>query len=312
MTSLHSPRIHRPRALPSLSRRRMRGFTLIESVMVIVITGILAAMVAVFIRFPVEGYVASVRRAELTDQAEVALRRMQRDIRLAVPNSLRVATVGGVNYIEFIITSGGGRYRDPSDGSTAGNFLRFNNAAVLNFDVVGAMPDPPIVAGADGVGDFIVVYNLGPGSAPGDAYATGNACANCNRARVANIAGNTITLANNPFGSQSPPLTSPNARFQVVPAGQRAVTYACPEPAPAGAPGNLLRYANYGFFTAQQTTDAALGGAPAIVATAAVTCAVNFAPNVMGRSGLLHVQLNLTSDGEIVTLSQQIHVDNAP
>jgi MSHA biogenesis protein MshO len=39
------------------------GFTLIEMIMVIVITGILAGMVAVFIAKPVEGYADSVRRA---------------------------------------------------------------------------------------------------------------------------------------------------------------------------------------------------------------------------------------------------------
>ena len=39
------------------------GFTLVEAIMVIVITGILAGMVAVFIKAPVDGYVDSVRRA---------------------------------------------------------------------------------------------------------------------------------------------------------------------------------------------------------------------------------------------------------
>lgn len=286
------------------------GFTLVEMVMVIVITGIIAAIVAVFIRSPVQGYIDSVRRAELTDQADVALRRMQRDIRLAVPNSLRVVTTAGnVSYIEFIITSGGGRYRDPADGSTAGNFLSFNNASATDFDVVGAMPvNPPIAAN-----DFIVVYNLGPGYAPADAYAPldgSNNCSNCNRARVASVAGNTITLATNPFGSQAPPLSSPNFRFQVVPGGVRAVTYACPTP--AGTPGQLTRFANYGFLAAQAAPPDVTGMTQSAVATAAVTCAVDYAPNVMGRAGLLHVQLNLTSGGETVTLSQQIHVVNSP
>ena len=93
---------------PPPSRRRMAGFTLIESIMVIVITGILAAVVAVFIRSPVQGYIDSVRRAELTDQADVALRRISRDVRLALPNSLRVTSDGTYDYIEFIMTSAGG------------------------------------------------------------------------------------------------------------------------------------------------------------------------------------------------------------
>jgi MSHA biogenesis protein MshO len=271
----------------------MAGFTLIEAVIVIVITGILAAMVAIFIRAPVQGYFDSVRRAELTDTADVALRRITRDVRLALPNSLRVTTVGGTSYIEFIMTSSGGRYRDPVDGSTGGDFLSFTSAADLSFDVHGPLP-------AMAVGDFIVVYNLGPGYAPADAYAGGN------RATIAGIAGNTVTLAVNPFATQSPPLASPNGRFQVVPAGTRAVSYSCP----TATPGNLTRFWNYGFASAQPTPPAA--GSQALLAQGGATCAVGYAPSVGGRHGLLEVQLSLTAGGETVTLAQQIRVDNSP
>ena len=50
------------------------GFTLVEMIMVITITGIIGAMVAVFIRSPVDSYVDSARRAELSDIADTALR----------------------------------------------------------------------------------------------------------------------------------------------------------------------------------------------------------------------------------------------
>ncbi|MCX7190509.1 MAG: prepilin-type N-terminal cleavage/methylation domain-containing protein [Methylotenera sp.] len=62
---------------------RSAGFTLIEIVMVIVIIGIISGMVAVFVVKPVQGYVDAVHRAELTDSADVALRRLTRDVRLA-------------------------------------------------------------------------------------------------------------------------------------------------------------------------------------------------------------------------------------
>lgn len=269
---------------------RERGFSLIEMIMVIVITGIIVGVVAVFIRSPVEGYMDSVRRAELTDAAEVALRRMARDVRLALPNSLRVMTVGDVHYIEFIVTSSGGRYRDMADGSTGGDFLSFTDPGALSFDVLGPMP-------ALASGDSIVVYNLGvPGA---DAY-VGN-----NRATVAGISGNTVTLGANPFAVQSPPLPSPSGRFQVVPAGERAVTYACP----AATAGNLVRYWNYGFNASQA---APAGGQSALLATGA-TCVVEYGAGVTGGNGLLSIRLTLTDGaGESVSLFQQIHVDNAP
>ncbi len=287
--------------------RHMAGFTLVEAIIVIVITGILAAIVAVFIRAPVDGYLDSVRRAELTDTADVALRRLTRDVRLALPNSLRVTTTGGVNYIEFIMTSAGGRYRDPTDGSTGGDFLSFTSAADLSFDVHGPMP-------AMAAGDFIVVYNLGPGNAPADAYAPGNGLSDCttpcNRARITGVAANTVTLAANPFAGQAPPLPSPSGRFQVVPASTRAVTYGCP----AAAAGNLTRYWNYGFNTAQPTPP--VGGSQSPLAAGGVTCSVAYAPSIGGRNGLLEVRLTLTSgtgaNAESVTLQHQIRVDNSP
>jgi MSHA biogenesis protein MshO len=272
-----------------MSRRRSSaGFTLIEAIMVIVITGILAGIVAVFITKPVEGYVDSVRRAELTDAADVALRRITRDVRLALPNSLRVMTVGGGHYIEFIMSQSGGRYRDPADGSTGGDFLSFTDTADLTFNVLGV---PPTMA----ANDFFVIYNLGvPGS---DAYVGSN------RAQIAGIAGNTVTLATNPFASQSPPLPSPSSRFQIVPGGVRAVTYACPTIA-----GNLMRHWNYGFNSPQSVPAA---GSSAVLAGNA-TCAVDYTTAATGRNGLLYIGLTLTLGGESVTLFQQIHVDNSP
>lgn len=269
--------------------KRQRAFTLVEMIVVIAITAIVATAVAVFIRYPVEGYADTVRRAELTDAADVALRRIARDVRLALPNSLRVMQSGGVNYIEFIITQSGGRYRDPTDGSIGGNFLSFTNPAATSFDVLGSLP-------AMSVNDFIVVYNLGvPGA---DAY-VGN-----NRAQVAAIAGNTVTLAANPFATQSPPLPSPGARFQVVPGNVRAVTYACPQ----AVPGNLTRHWNYGF-NALQAVPA--GGSQALLAQNAI-CEVEYQANATGRNGLLYIRLTLTAGGESVALFNQIHVDNTP
>jgi len=56
---------HDPRPTTHVFQRE-RGVTLIEMIVVIVITGIIGAAVAVFIRRPVESYVDAARRAELT------------------------------------------------------------------------------------------------------------------------------------------------------------------------------------------------------------------------------------------------------
>lgn len=300
------------------TRRPAPGFTLIEAIVSMVIMGILATVVFSLMVKPVQSYFDSARRAELTDAADVALRRITRDIRRALPNSLRVTTVAGVNYIEFIMTSGGGRYRDIGDGSTCGNFLYQTDVnclpgvtqtvSELDLDVLGTMPANPAIA----IGDFIVVLNLGPGYEPSNAYQRGAAQCDatpvspgCNIAAVTGIAANVVTLDANPFAVQSPPLPSPDARFQVVPGGVRAVTYACSTAAGA----DLTRQWNYGFNVVQATPPA--GGTMAVLATN-TACTVEYAANATGRNGLLYVQLTLTSGAESVVLSQQIHVDNSP
>lgn len=286
-------------ALPRVSR----GFTLLEMIIAIVILGIIGSMVAMFIRAPILGYVDSVRRAELTDTADYSLRRIAREVRLALPNSLRVTETGGVTYVEFIVTSGGGRYCDWLAGTCA-NELSFTDGAKTSFDVVSmAAADVPI-----GVDDYIVVYNLGRDAA-GNSYAPADAYAGGNIARVTGVAGNTVTLASNEFAKQEPPLPSPSSRFHVVPAGVRAVTYACPD-----VRGPLLRYANYGFNAAQATPPA---GGSAVRMVNNASCVVTYANDIGSqRNGMLTIALTLfdeTGDElESVTLLREIHLDNSP
>jgi len=275
--------------------RSSAGFTLIEAIMVIVITGIVAGMVAVFITKPVQGYVDSVRRAELTDAADVALRRMTRDVRLALPNSLRTVTNG----FEFIMTKSGGRYRADGDGSSsAGNFLSFTDTGDLTFDVLGPMPTMA-------ANDYIVVYNLG--SAPANAYDCSATPPGCNIARITSFPStNTVQLAgtSNVFAAQTPPLPSPDARFQVVDRNEQVVRYTCD--------GTSLTRATLCSLgpTGCTANSAILAGG----GTTKASCpTIDYTSAAVGRNGLLYISLTLTDpSGEAVTLFQQIHVDNAP
>src|ERR1039457_5271215 len=100
-----------------MMRRTHEGFTLVEMIMVIVITGIIGGMVAVFLKAPIQQYMDVARRADMTDIADTALRRIGRDLRLALPNSVRVTTgacpvttanpggAGTCSFLEFLPTS---------------------------------------------------------------------------------------------------------------------------------------------------------------------------------------------------------------
>lgn len=264
---------------------RCRGVTLVELIVVIVIAGIISTVVAFFIRRPVEGYVDATRRATLTDQADTALRRMTRDLRLALPNSVRVDGTG--QFVEYIETTGGGRYRAELSGTGTGNILDFS-AADTSFDVLGPVP-------ALSAGNQIVVYNL---------YNTGttsNAYFGDNRAAFSSVAAPTITIASKLF-----PEPSPSKRFHVV---SGPVTYGC-------SGGQLIRYSGYAYNTAQVAPPA--GGTPALLVGGVGECQFVYTAGALSeRTATVSILLRLDSAAagggtESARLFQQAQVSNAP
>ena len=101
-----------------------KGFSLIELIMVIVIVGILSTMTTDIITLPVKSYIDLERRTTLVDSAEMTLRRMQRDIRRALPNSIRIT---GGTAIEILHTTDGGRYRAKLASDGSGDILDFSS-----------------------------------------------------------------------------------------------------------------------------------------------------------------------------------------
>lgn len=251
---------------------------MIEAVMVIAITGIIASMVAVFIATPVKGYFDSARRAELTDTADTAIRRISRDVHLALPNSVRLVTP---QVMEFLQTSTGGRYS--VDGADP---LDFANPTDTTFNVLG----PAVTLAA---GDQIVIYNLGIAGA--DAYVGNNR-------RAYNGAGGTVTTV--PIISTSAfPLDSPGHRFHVV---DTPVTYICD----LGA-GTLTRY--WGYLIVDPQPNPPAGGTPsALLAKNVSNCTFTYTQGVTERSGLVSIQLAITQDNETVNLYHAVQVSNVP
>ena len=280
-----------------------RGFSLVEMIVVIVATGIIGGAVAVFVRTPVQAYLDTVGRAALSDVGDLALKRITRDLRTALPNSVRVKTSGTATYVEFLQTRTGGRYRAVSDSTGLGDVLDFS-AADTAFDTsqpLSVLTDEVILNT-----DRVVIYNLGiPGA---DAYNGDNTSLISSTAAGALANEGRINFAAKQF-----PLASPGNRYQVI---SGPVTYGCDT-----ATGLITRYWGYAIAAAQPTPPAGAGLSTAVLVgetngslpLKVASCQFTYTNNVVAqRNGLVLMQLQLQKNNESVRLFQQAHVSNVP
>ena len=294
------------RALP-------RGFTLVELVMVIALAGAVAVLISTALSRPLEGFVAQSRRAELVDLAAGALNRMARDIRLAVPNSVRVR---GSSEIEMLNVLDAGRYRPNRVG---GDGLQFAPgtapACTASFNALSGLGQcsafQVLASGLNLAGArWLVVYNIGAQSG-GNPVAGANiwAGAGAGGAHVitpdgsniaaTSLAGNETLLTVTPpaGGSFNFAYASPQRRFYLA---DQIVGYRCDL-----VSGQLLR------FTRNARTPA-YSGSSALQASHVTGCSLTYQPGSTQRAALVNLRLQLTLEGESIELFQQVHVDNAP
>lgn len=292
---------------------------MIELIVVIVVGGVIAGVFALYLTRPMQGYQDLNRRAALVEAGEGALRRMARDIRIALPNSIRVTNnPGGVPgfALELIPTVDGARYCALGLTNCAGANQELDfTAADADFDVLGCFRNPAFIAAATGgsTGYRLVINNLG-----NEVYTGAGSPA------VITPAGAFLTLSVNPGPGGCPAggnhhlrfapghqffSPSPRQRVFVVP-DTGTVTYFCD-----AAQGTLRRYAGYAITDPQPVSPAA---APLSTVTGALAadrvsaCSVTTTADQVRQTGLVTLDLALSSQGETIRLLHQVQLDNSP
>ena len=141
-----------------------QGFTLIELVVTLTISAIMAIGVISYIGDAVDGFSASSSRSKLAASGRVAVDRMAAELYNAVPNSLRVSPDG--QCLEFLPVLAATTYIDPAFEAENQTFDAVAPASADYSDVAYAIIFPIDAAGlyhANSTGSLARVDSIGPG-----------------------------------------------------------------------------------------------------------------------------------------------------
>jgi len=279
-----------------------RGFTLVELTITIAVGSVVVAFMALFIVMPMNAYSTQTQQAALVDAADSALRFMARDLRSALPNSVRVTSSGTVTALELLATADGARYQDGGPLSNPALALDFTAAAGAFATTV---PFTQLTLPWNSSSYYLSIYNVGvPGA---NAYQMTN---------VITPAGTTLTITAGATANQNLVTLNPPFQFAFGSPGKRVylvsgpVSYLCD----TGA-GTLTRYSGYTIANAQPASAAALsaaGAAAALVAANVARCQFGLTAGTAERNALATLTLTITQNAQSVQLLNEVQVVNAP
>ncbi|TYK67151.1 PilW family protein [Colwellia echini] len=117
-----------------LAQKNNKGFTLLEMILVIIILGIMGAGISGFITLSTQTYLNATNRDELVGNARFVIERLNRELRNALPNSIRIKDYNGgqSQCLQFTPIAASTVYSDipvaPEVASETLTVIPFNNA----------------------------------------------------------------------------------------------------------------------------------------------------------------------------------------
>lgn len=276
-----------------MSRHCQRGFTLIELIIVIVVMGILSFGTVQFILNSSEAYSDAARWERMGSTGRVAIEKIAREVRTALPNSIRIGvSAGGIHCLEFVPVFAGSDYIDmPVLSASTG----FSSIPFINQPDIGRVAVFPL--------NSAEVYDL-------------SASAAVISPAVTSVGSDLVSTAvvSVSFSSSHQFLAdSPSKRWFMV-----------DDPVSFCLDGEqLFRYQGYGYGTAQPFPDTA---GPVTMPTAvpnrqlfaasvsAEASGIPFVvvPPTLQRNALVQLDLSFKALGEGVRISHEVQLRNVP
>lgn len=286
------------------ARKEQTGFTLMELIIVIIVMGVMSVGISSFITLGTQTYVNVTERDELLANARFAVERLNREVRNAVPNSMRVAvdnvTTPTSQCLEFLPIVASTIYTDIAVApETAANSL-----SVIPFELENG--DDYSCAANDlnnPCDDFVIVYPLNYE----DIYQNHTD----NSGKAFEIKNYSATNASEIELKQTATFSeySPTERAYII---NSPISY-CID----GTANTLTRYAHYGYKIAQALPPISSTTLKSDLMVNSLSFDENYLPFTvlpasLQRNAVVQIKLNFIRDDEQVVFDNAIHIINIP
>jgi len=286
---------------------RQSGFTLVEIIIVISIMGIIGGLSSMIIGRSLESYASLERREYLQTSVRLAVERISRELRHALPHSICVhdganCVSTSQNRFYFVPAKAMGRYQDRPGVYTSPPPIQRERLPVspLNrdrFDVLSTNLANPLAATAN---DWAVVYNINNSDiyngtnnvrqqisaiVQKDIQNDGDSTNNIDQIQ---FAGN-VTFANH----------SPSRRFYVVGNNNQTTLFYL---------NGTNLYRNTTSFAAPNTPTASTR----LLMENVQACTFTYTPGSQQRAGLLRIDITVVKQNETIQVIHDAHVYNTP
>ena len=275
------------------------GFTLMELIIVIIILGIMSVGLAGFITLSTQSYLNVTERDELLANARFSVERLNREIRNALPHSVRVKNNTTSQCLEFVPIVASTVYTDIAVAPETA----VNSLSVIPFELENG--DDYSCNASNSCDDVVIVYPINNADIYQDH--TDNS-------------GKAFEINKYPATSTSEMELKQTANFTEHSPTQRAYIIDAPVSyCLNGTTKTLTRYTNYGVKIVQDLP-------PSVVSSPTLNSSLmanslsfdnndlpfTVLPASLQRNAVVQIKLNFTRDDEQVVFDNAIHINNTP